>query len=98
MARRKPTTIQQIRDDLKNNVFTRAKLLRRAIDRNKVITQITKFDGEYAKRFEAFKEAANKAAKEHGDKSRKTFEFEGKKFSIRLFNTLNSSILSLGHI
>ena len=38
MARRKPTTIQQIRDDLKNNVFTRAKLLRRAIDRNKVIT------------------------------------------------------------
>ena len=82
MARRKPTTIQQIRDDLKNNVFTRAKLLRRAIDRNKVITQITKFDGEYAKRFEAFKEAANKAAKEHGDKSRKTFEFEGKKFSI----------------
>lgn len=78
---RKPTSITQIRDDLKRNVFTRAKLLRRAIDRNKAITQITKFDGEYAKRFEAFKEAANEAAKEHGDKSRKTFEFEGKKFS-----------------
>jgi len=79
---RKPTSITQIRDDLKRNVFTRAKLLRRAIDRNKGITQITRLDGEYKRRFEKFKQATEKAAAQEGDTSRKTFKFENKNFTI----------------
>ena len=72
MAKRyRPRSVQGISSLLSKNIFIQAKLLRRAIDRNKKVKQITNLDSDYSTKFDKLKTATEKAVAEHGVSSRK---------------------------
>ena len=51
MAAKYPKTLRGIRGALQRDIFMRSKAVRRAIDRNPMVLQVTKLDKEYAKKF-----------------------------------------------
>jgi len=71
MAVYKPRTVGGIADRLARDVFVSSKLLRKAIDRDKKIQQLSVIPGQYADRYEALRQATEAAVSEHGADSRK---------------------------
>jgi len=85
MAAKYPKTLRGIRGALQRDIFMRSKAVRRAIDRNPMVLQVTKLDKEYAKKFNEFAKQINAAAEEHGADSAKriTLGDNGAVFTIK---------------
>ena len=66
MAKKFPRTLRGIRGALQRDVFMKSKAVRKAIDRNPMVLQVTKLDKAYAKKFNEFAKEINAAAAEHG--------------------------------
>lgn len=83
MATRQPRSFDEIQKFLLEGVFVKSKVLRKIIDKNKSIVQITKLNKEYAKEFNSFKKQIEKAVKEEGADSQKRIQVGAGTFQIR---------------
>ena len=83
MAIRQPKDFAQIQKFLLDGIFVKSKILRRIIDKDKSIVQITKLNKEYAKEFNSFKKQIEKAVKEEGADSQKRIQVGEGTFQIR---------------
>ena len=79
----KPRTTRGITSSLVKGIFIPAKILRRAIDRDKRIKQITSLDDQYAKRYEEMRQATLAHVAKYGPGSFKQVEVGGKKQGIQ---------------
>ena len=77
MAKKFPKTLRGIRGALQRDVFMKSKVVRKAIDRNPMVLQVTKLDKAYAKQFDKFAKEINAAAAEHGADSAKRIRLGG---------------------
>ena len=78
MAKKFPKTLRGIRGALQRDVFMKSKAVRKAIDRNPMVLQVTKLDEAYAEKFNEFAKEINAAAAEHGANSAKRIRLGGK--------------------
>ena len=110
MAKKFPRTLRGIRGALQRDVFMKSKAVRKAIDRNPMVLQVTKLDKAYAKKFNEFAKEINAAAAEHGADSAKRIRLGGTdkdpksgavftiKTAKRMVDTMAAADLSLIHI
>ena len=61
MAKKFPRTLRGIRGALQRDVFMKSKAVRKAIDRNPMVLQVTKLDEAYAKKFNEFAKEINES-------------------------------------
>ena len=65
-----PRTLNGFAKALAKRLFVETKFMRKALDRNKQLTQIVKLDDEYLKRYNEFKKAYEKATKGMSEKDK----------------------------
>ena len=85
MAKKFPKTLRGIRGALQRDVFMKSKAVRKAIDRNPMVLQVTKLDKAYAEKFNEIAKEVNAAAEREGNDSQKRIQLgdSGAVFTIK---------------
>ena len=93
-SKKQPKNFEQIQEFLIEGIFVKSKVLRRLIDKDKSIVQITQLDEALDEEFNKFKTAIEKAVKEEGRDSQKRIKIGEGTFQIRtasrLLDTINA--------
>ena len=85
MAKKFPKTLRGIRGALQRDIFMKSKAVRKAIDRNPMVLQVTKLDKAYAEKFNEIAKEVNAAAEREGNDSQKRIQLgdSGAVFTIK---------------